>query len=150
MVESEDLHRAGLKVTQPRLRILHLLATSPDRHLTAEEVYRMLLESGEDVGLATVYRVLTQFEAAGIVIRHHFEGGQATFETSAGAHHDHIVCNQCGRIEEFVDEGIERAQQEVARRSGFTVRGHSLILYGDCERSDCPHRPLCPGKTPPR
>ena len=110
----------------------------------------MLLESGEDVGLATVYRVLTQFEAAGIVIRHHFEGGQATFETSAGAHHDHIVCNQCGRIEEFVDEGIERAQQEVARRSGFTVRGHSLILYGDCERSDCPHRPLRPGKTPPR
>lgn len=145
MVESENLQRAGLKVTLPRLRILNLLETSPDRHLTADEVYRMLLEAGEDVGLATVYRVLTQFEAAGIVIRHHFEGGQATFETSTGDHHDHIVCNQCGRIEEFVDEGIERAQQEVARRAGFTVRAHSLILYGDCERPDCPHRP---GKVP--
>jgi Fur family ferric uptake transcriptional regulator len=139
-MESDDLHRAGLKVTQPRLRILNVLETSPRRHLTAEDVYRALVEAGEDVGLATVYRVLTQFESAGIVVRHHFESGQAVFELSSGGHHDHIVCNQCGRIEEFMDETIEACQRDVARRAGFAIRDHSLILYGDCERPRCPHR----------
>lgn len=139
-MESEDLHRVGLKVTLPRLRILNVLETCDRRHLTADEVYRALLDAGEDVGLATVYRVLTQFESAGIVVRHHFEGGQSVFELNAGSHHDHIVCNQCGRIEEFVDETIERCQREVARRAGFAIRDHSLILYGDCERPNCPHR----------
>ncbi len=146
-MESEDLHRVGLKVTVPRLRILHVLETSDRRHLTADDVYRALLDAGEDVGLATVYRVLTQFESAGIVVRHHFEGGQSVFEMNAGSHHDHIVCNQCGRIEEFVDETIERCQREVARRAGFAIRDHSLILYGDCERPDCPHRPPRSGGT---
>jgi Fur family ferric uptake transcriptional regulator len=145
-MESEDLHRVGLKVTQPRLRILHVLERSDRRHLTADEVYRALLEAGEDVGLATVYRVLTQFESAGIVVRHHFEGAESVFELNAGSHHDHIVCNQCGHIEEFVDETIERCQQEVARRAGFVLRDHSLILHGDCERPDCPHRPARSGK----
>jgi Fur family ferric uptake transcriptional regulator len=139
-MESQDLHKAGLKATLPRLRILHVLETSPRRHLTADDVYRTLLEAGEDVGLATVYRVLTQFEAAGIVVRQHFEGGQSVFELNAGGHHDHIVCNQCGRIEEFVDETIERCQREVARRAGFAIRDHSLVIYADCQRPDCPHR----------
>jgi Fur family ferric uptake transcriptional regulator len=139
-MESDELHRAGLKVTQPRLRILNELERNPRRHLSAEEVYRALVEAGEDVGLATVYRVLTQFESAGIVTRHHFESGQAVFELSAGGHHDHIVCNQCGRVEEFVDETIERCQEEVARRAGFGIRDHSLIIYGDCQRPDCPYR----------
>jgi len=140
-MENQDLRKIGLKATLPRLRILHVLESNSRRHLTADEVYRALLDAGEDVGLATVYRVLTQFESAGIVVRHHFEGGQAVFELNAGGHHDHIVCNQCGRIEEFVDETIEGAQREAARRAGFALRDHALILYGDCERPDCPYRP---------
>ena len=139
-MENHDLRKAGLKATVPRLRILHVLETSERRHLSAEEVYRALLDAGEDVGLATVYRVLTQFESAGIVVRHHFESGQSVFELNVGSHHDHIVCNQCGHIEEFMDETIERCQHEVARRAGFSIRDHSLILYGDCLRPDCPYR----------
>jgi Fur family ferric uptake transcriptional regulator len=139
-METQDLRKVGLKATVPRLRILHLLETCERRHLSAEEVYRTLLDAGEDVGLATVYRVLTQFESAGIVVRHHFEGGQSVFELNVGSHHDHIVCNQCGRIEEFVDETIERCQHDVAHRAGFAIRDHSLIIYGDCERVGCPYR----------
>jgi Fur family ferric uptake transcriptional regulator len=140
-MQDQDLRRAGLKATLPRLRVLRVLETSERRHLSADNVYRALRDAGDDVGLATVYRVLTQFEAAGIVERQHFEGGEAVFELCTGGHHDHIVCNQCGRIEEFMDETIERCQREIALRAGFALRDHSLTLYGDCLRPDCPHRP---------
>jgi Fur family transcriptional regulator, ferric uptake regulator len=139
-VEGKDLRKAGLKVTLPRLKILELLESSPTRHLSAEEIYRRLLDSNEDIGLATVYRVLTQFEAAGLVSRHHFENGMAVFEINQGAHHDHIVCLDCGRVEEFVESGIEERQHAVARKLGFEIRDHSLILYGQCQRSACPFR----------
>ncbi len=138
-VESQDLRKAGLKATLPRIRILQILESSDRRHMSAEDVYKALLEAGEDVGLATVYRVLTQFESAHLVVRHHFESGQAVFELNEGGHHDHIVCNQCGRIVEFVDETIEERQREVAAKSGFSIRDHSLIIYGDCQEKDCPH-----------
>lgn len=139
-VEGKDLRKAGLKVTLPRLKILEILKNSPTRHLSAEDIYRALLESNEDIGLATVYRVLTQFEAAGLVSRHHFENGMAVFEINHGAHHDHIVCLDCGRVEEFMDAGIEERQTAVAQRHGFTIQDHSLILYGNCKRQSCPHR----------
>ncbi len=140
-VESQDLRKAGLKATLPRIRILQILESSDQRHMSAEDVYKALLEAGEDVGLATVYRVLTQFESAHLVVRHHFESGQAVFELNEGGHHDHIVCNQCGRIVEFMDETIEERQREVAAKSGFSIRDHSLIIYGDCQEKDCPHKP---------
>ena len=140
-VESQDLRKAGLKATLPRIRILQILESSDRRHMSAEDVYKALLEAGEDVGLATVYRVLTQFESAHLVVRHHFESGQAVFELNEGGHHDHIVCNQCGRIVEFVDETIEERQRDVAAKSGFSIRDHSLIIYGDCKKKDCPHNP---------
>jgi Fur family ferric uptake transcriptional regulator len=139
-VEGKDLRKAGLKVTLPRLKILEILEGSNTRHLSAEDIYRILLESHEDIGLATVYRVLTQFEAAGLVTRHHFEDGMAVFELNQGTHHDHIVCLDCGRVEEFVDSGIEARQTAVAHKLGFTISDHSLILYGRCQRPDCPHR----------
>jgi Fur family ferric uptake transcriptional regulator len=139
-MEGKDLRKAGLKVTLPRLKILEILESSATRHLSAEDIYRTLLESNEDIGLATVYRVLTQFEAAGLVARHHFEDGMAVFELNQGTHHDHIVCVDCGRVEEFMDTGIEDRQTAVARRMGFDIRDHSLILYGHCERQNCPHR----------
>ncbi len=139
-VESQDLRKAGLKATLPRIRILQILESSDQRHMSAEDVYKALLEAGEDVGLATVYRVLTQFESAHLVVRHHFESGQAVFELNEGGHHDHIVCNQCGRIVEFMDETIEERQREVAAKSGFSIRDHSLIIYGDCQKKDCPHQ----------
>ncbi len=139
-MEGKDLRKAGLKVTLPRLKILEILAGSATRHLSAEDIYRSLLESHEDIGLATVYRVLTQFEAAGLVTRHHFEDGMAVFELNQGTHHDHIVCLDCGRVEEFVDAGIEERQTAVARQLGFEIRDHALILYGSCRRVDCPHR----------
>jgi Fur family ferric uptake transcriptional regulator len=138
LVEGKDLRKAGLKVTLPRLKILELLESSVTRHLSAEDIYRRLLESNEDIGLATVYRVLTQFEAAGLVTRHHFENGMAVFELNQGAHHDHIVCIDCGRVEEFVDEGIEERQRTVAHDRGFEIHDHSLILYGRCRRPNCP------------
>ena len=139
-MEGKDLRRAGLKVTLPRLKILEILEGSATRHLSAEDIYRTLLESHEDIGLATVYRVLTQFEAAGLVTRHHFEDGMAVFEINQGTHHDHIVCLDCGRVEEFVDSEIEDRQNAVAARLGFTLRDHSMVLYGQCTRPNCPHR----------
>lgn len=139
-MEGKDLRKAGLKVTLPRLKILEILESGGGaaRHKSAEDIYKALLNSNEDIGLATVYRVLTQFEAAGLVTRHHFENGMAVFELNHGAHHDHIVCLDCGRVEEFVDPGIEDRQQAVAERLGFEIQDHSLILYGRCRRQDCP------------
>ena len=138
-MESQDLRNAGLKVTLPRLKILEMLESSETRHLSAEEIYRRLLGSGEDIGLATVYRVLTQFEAAGLVMRHHFEGGHAVFELQRGHHHDHMVCLQCGRVDEFEDETIEKRQRDKARELGYRLVEHSLMMYGECLRENCPH-----------
>lgn len=134
-MESSDLKKAGLKVTLPRMKILELLEASNVRHQSAENIYRALLDDGEEIGLATVYRVLTQFEAAGLVERHHFESGQAVFELSEKGHHDHIVCVSCGKVEEFYDEMIENRQREVAAAKGYEVTDHSLTLYGKCP--DC-------------
>lgn len=139
-MENQQLRKAGLKITLPRVRILEVLEQSRDasdqQHLTAEEVYRQLVESGAQIGLATVYRVLSQFESAGLVKRHHFESGQAVFELNEGDHHDHIVCVQCGKVEEFTDEVIEERQQKIARSHDFDLNDHSLILYGNCLRCD--------------
>jgi Fur family transcriptional regulator, ferric uptake regulator len=139
-MSDKDLRKAGLKVTLPRLKILEILETCGTRHLSAEELYRRLVEANEDVGLATVYRVLTQFESAGLVSRHHFEDGMAVFELNQGTHHDHIVCMDCGRVEEFVDAAIETRQSAIAQRLGFRIEEHSLVLYGRCERKNCPSR----------
>jgi len=138
-VESSDLRSVGLKVTLPRLKILEMLEKSPTRHLSAEDIYRKLMDGGEDIGLATVYRVLTQFESAGLVTRHHFEGGHAVFELERGQHHDHLVCMNCGRVEEFEDETIEKRQRDRARELGFKMTEHSLIIYGECQRENCPN-----------
>ena len=137
----QDLKRAGLKATVPRLKILEILETSDTHHLSAEDVYRELLESGDDVGLATIYRVLTQFETAGLVTRHHFESGHAVFELERGHHHDHIVCVQCGKVEEFYDQTIEDRQKSVVARMGYEIQDHSLVLYGDCKKPNCPDKP---------
>jgi Fur family ferric uptake transcriptional regulator len=139
-LETQDLRDVGLKVTLPRVKILEMLEQGRDRHMTAEEIYRALTDSGEEIGLATVYRVLTQFEAAGLVIRHHFESGHSVFELDRGEHHDHIVCLDCGRVEEFVDETIEKRQNQIATEHGFKVSEHSMILYGKCAKNPCPHR----------
>lgn len=139
-MENQEIRKAGLKVTLPRVRILEILESSDARHMTAEDVYKTLLERGEEIGLATVYRVLTQFVNAGLAEKHHFEGGQAVFELDRGRHHDHIVCIQCGRVEEFVDETIERCQRDIAAAKGFEISDHSLIIYGHCTRKNCPHR----------
>jgi len=138
-VESQDLKNAGLKVTLPRLKILEMLENSTTRHLSAEEIYRRLMDGGDDIGLATVYRVLTQFEAAGLVTRHHFEGGHAVFELERGQHHDHIVCTRCGRVDEFEDELIEARQRERANALGYRLVEHNLIMYGECQRENCPN-----------
>ncbi len=139
-LESSNLKKAGLKVTLPRVRILELLEQDDQQHVTAEEIYRSLTDAGVELGLATVYRVLTQFETAGLVRRHHFEGGQAVFELDRGAHHDHILCVDCGEVVEFLDEIIEERQRAVAKRFGFEIEDHSLTLYGRCARTDCPRR----------
>jgi Fur family ferric uptake transcriptional regulator len=139
-VEGNDLRKAGLKVTLPRMKILEILEGSATRHMSAEDIYKRLLDSREDIGLATVYRVLTQFEAAGLVTRHHFEDGMAVFELNHGAHHDHIVCLDCGLVEEFVDAGIEERQDAVAARLGFEIRHHALVMYGHCRRPGCAGR----------
>ncbi|MBA3582413.1 MAG: ferric iron uptake transcriptional regulator [Gammaproteobacteria bacterium] len=136
-MESSDLKRAGLKVTLPRMRILEILDTNRDRHMTAEDIYKCLLDCEDDIGLATVYRVLTQFESAGLVIRHHFEGGQGVFELDDGKHHDHLVCIRCGKVIEFMDADIERRQKEIAAERGFTLTEHSMILYGECNEASC-------------
>ena len=135
-----DLKTIGLKATAPRLRILKLFETGSVRHMSAEDVYRMLMNEGLDIGLATVYRVLTQFEQAGILARHHFESGKAVFELNEGKHHDHLVCLQCGQVEEFFDAEIEKRQGRVAKDRGFTIREHSLYLYADCSKPDCPNK----------
>jgi len=131
-VENSDLKKAGLKITLPRVKILDMLEKNSKRHLTAEDVYKALIKSGEDVGLATVYRVLTQFEAAGLVKRHHFEEGHSVFELDAGEHHDHIVCVECGKVDEFIDDVIEQRQEEIASKAGYTITDHSLYIYGVC------------------
>ena len=138
-MQNADLKRAGLKATLPRLRILQILEDRADSHVSAEDVYRTLLDSRESIGLATVYRVLTQFEQAGLVIRHNFEsgGGSAVFELAAGEHHDHLVCVRCNRVTEFMDETIERRQRVIAAENGFSMTDHSLIIYGVC--TDCQH-----------
>lgn len=132
-METADLKKAGLKVTLPRMKILELMETVKLRHQSAEDIYKALLEQGEEIGLATVYRVLTQFEGAGLVTRHHFEGGQAVFELNQGEHHDHLVCVSCGKVVEFVDEVIEQHQNQIAEENGFTITEHSLIIYGRCQ-----------------
>ena len=132
-METRDLKKAGLKVTVPRVKILEMLEASDTRHLSAEDVYKSLLEMGEDIGLATVYRVLTQFEAAGLVSRHHFEGGHSVFELNEGKHHDHILCVRCGKVDEFVDETIEERQRAIAERAGYEITDHCLYIYGICE-----------------
>ena len=140
MTDPRDLRSAGLKATLPRLRIINVFEQSRQRHLTAEDVYRQLLADGLDVGLATVYRVLTQFEQAGLLMRHHFETGKAVFELNEGKHHDHLVCLDCGKVEEFYDEGIEARQHAIARERGFELQEHQLSLYAVCAKKDCPNR----------
>lgn len=130
--ENQELRKAGLKVTLPRVKILQILESSDNKHMSAEDVYKALIEADEDVGLATVYRVLTQFESAGLVMRHHFEGGHSVFEIDSVDHHDHIVCNKCGSVEEFYDEVIEEQQEKIAKKFGFKITDHSLYLYGLC------------------
>jgi Fur family ferric uptake transcriptional regulator len=133
-VDNKDLKKAGLKVTLPRVKILEILEGGKDHHLSAEDVYRILVDSGEDVGLATVYRVLTQFEEAGLVIRHRFSEEHSVFELDHGKHHDHLVCVKCGKVKEFVDPIIEERQQQVAKQAGFAITDHSLNIYGICEK----------------
>lgn len=129
-----DLKKVGLKATLPRIKILQILENSEKRHMSAEDVYKTLLESGDDVGLATVYRVLTQFEAAGLLDRHHFEEGHSVFEIHESDHHDHILCTRCGRVDEFIDETIEQRQQAIADKTGYKLTDHSLYLYGICKQ----------------
>ena len=135
-----DLKSSGLKATLPRLKILEIFQSSAVRHLSAEDVYKLLLAENLDVGLATVYRVLTQFEQAGLLSRNHFESGKAVFELNEGSHHDHLVCLDCGLVEEFFDQEIEKRQQRIAEERGFKLSEHALALYGTCMKQDCPHR----------
>ncbi len=136
-MENQDLRKAGLKVTLPRMKILEILEQSTKQHLSAEDIYRVLLDSDEEIGLATIYRVLTQFEGAGLVMRHHFEGGQAVFELDRGKHHDHLICIKCGKIVEFLNASIEEQQKKIAEDAGFNITDHSLIIYGECNKKDC-------------
>lgn len=129
MLQRQELRKAGLKVTLPRLKILEILESSEQRHLSAEDIYKELLETGEDIGLATVYRVLTQFEAAGLITRHNFEGGHSVFEVDEGEHHDHMVCVETGDVVEFMNDEIERLQREIARKHNYELIDHSLVLY---------------------
>ena len=135
-----ELKSTGLKATLPRLKILEIFQRGAQRHMTAEDVYRILLDERSDVGLATVYRVLTQFEQAGILSRSHFESDKTVYELNEGQHHDHLVCIDCGRVEEFYDPEIESRQSEVARARGFTITDHALSLYAHCNQKECPHR----------
>lgn len=141
MHQPKDLQSAGLKATLPRLKVLGLFESSKERHLSAEDIYSILRSSGEDVSLATVYRVLTQFEHAGLLMRHHFESGKSVFELNHGEHHDHIVCLQCGHVEEFYDHAIEARQKKIAAERGFTIHEHSLYIYADCIKQNCPNKP---------
>lgn len=137
-MENKELRKAGLKVTQPRMRILEILETSSGKHLTAEDIYRELIQHHSDIGLATVYRVLTQFEAAGLVLKHNFEGGQAVYEIDRGKHHDHMVDVDTGRVIEFTSEAIEKLQHEIAERHGFMIEDHSLVLYVRAKKKKTP------------
>jgi Fur family ferric uptake transcriptional regulator len=128
-LESGNLRRAGLKVTQPRMRVFELLERQRYKHMTADDIYRALSEAGEDIGLATVYRVLNQFETAGLVVKHNFEGGQAYYELDSGKHHDHMVCVETGKVIEFVNEEIERLQRQIAEEHGYVIEDHSLVIY---------------------
>ncbi|MDD2990224.1 MAG: ferric iron uptake transcriptional regulator [Zoogloea sp.] len=138
---SQNLKNIGLKATFPRLKILDLFQKAENRHLTAEDVYRLLISEDMDIGLATVYRVLTQFEQAGLLERHYFESGKAVFELNEGHHHDHLVCLQCGKVEEFFDPEIEERQNRIAAERGFAVKEHALYLYADCQKAACPNKP---------
>jgi Fur family ferric uptake transcriptional regulator len=140
MSNAQNLKTIGLKATLPRLKILELFERTEVRHLSAEDVYRLLLKDNMDVGLATVYRVLTQFEQAGLLQRHHFESGKAVFELNDASHHDHLVCMICGHVEEFYDAEIEKRQSRIAKERGFTIREHSLYIYADCTKQNCPYR----------
>ncbi len=131
-MDSNDLKSVGLKATLPRLKILTFLQASSVRHMSAEDVYKAMLKSGDDVGLATVYRVLTQFESAGLVTRHHFDEGHSVFELNLGEHHDHILCVKCGKVGEFIDRVIEERQHEIAKKQGYTITDHALVIYGVC------------------
>jgi Fur family ferric uptake transcriptional regulator len=137
---ADEIKTSGLKATLPRIKILEVFQKSTRRHMTAEDVYKTLLNEGGDVGLATVYRVLMQFEQAGLLSRNHFEGGKAVFELNEGKHHDHLVCMTCGRVEEFFDPEIEARQRAVALSHGFELQDHALALYGACTKTDCEHR----------
>jgi Fur family ferric uptake transcriptional regulator len=140
MANIDELKSTGLKATLPRLKILDVFHKGTQRHMTAEDVFRVLLEERSDIGLATVYRVLTQFEQAGILSRSHFESGKAVYEINEGTHHDHLLCLDCGRVEEFYDPEIERRQNEVAKLKGFEIADHALSLYAHCTKVDCPNR----------
>ncbi len=140
MTNIEELKSTGLKATLPRLKILEVFQTAKDRHMTAEDVFRVLLEDRSDIGLATVYRVLMQFEQAGLLTRSNFESGKAVYELNEGQHHDHLVCLDCGHVEEFYDPQIEERQQLVASSRGFTLQEHALSLYANCTRTDCANR----------
>jgi Fur family ferric uptake transcriptional regulator len=146
MSNTDQLRSMGLKVTGPRLKILALFEHNPHRHLSADDVSRMLMAEDIDVGLATVYRVLTQFEQAGLLVRHHFDDDRAVYELNQGGHHDHVVCLNCGQVEEFLDKAIERRQQAIAEELGFKLVEHSLHLYAECARPNCPNRKT-KGKT---
>jgi Fur family ferric uptake transcriptional regulator len=139
--QSTELKSSGLKATLPRLKVLDIFQRGGQRHMSAEDVYRILLDERSDVGLATVYRVLTQFEQAGLLIRSNFDGGKAVFELNEGQHHDHLVCLDCGRVEEFFDEAIELRQHQVAGTKGFEIADHALSIYAHCTKTDCPERP---------
>lgn len=141
MTNSDEIKSTGLKATAPRLKILAIFQKNNDRHMTAEEVFRILLDERSDVGLATVYRVLTQFEHANILSRSHFESGKAVYELNQGQHHDHLVCLDCGKVEEFYDAEIEKRQNTVAKTKGFAIADHALSLYAHCTTQKCPHRP---------
>lgn len=140
MNRSEEIKNSGLKATLPRIKILEIFQTTQQRHMTAEDVYKALLEERADIGLATVYRVLTQFEQAGLLSRNHFESGKAVFELNEGHHHDHLVCLTCGFVEEFYDPQIEERQRAIAEDRGFQLQEHSLALYATCVKTDCPHK----------
>lgn len=142
MTQVDELKSSGLKATLPRIRILEIFQKTNQRHMTAEDVYKALLLDGSDIGLATVYRVLMQFEQAGLLARSHFESGKSVFELNEGQHHDHLVCLSCGRVEEFFDPDIETRQRAVAQARGFELQDHALSLYGHCTKADCEHRPV--------
>ena len=148
MATIEELKSTGLKATLPRLKILEVFQTGGQRHMTAEDIFRVLLQERTDIGLATVYRVLTQFEQAGILLRSHFESGRAVYELNKGQHHDHLVCLDCGLVEEFYDAQIEERQHAIAKRKGFALADHALSLYANCTKEPCPNRPAPRGREP--